>query len=134
MLNKKNKKQPPLIFIAEDNKMYAKTLMLFLQSEFPSATVEVFPVGELLIDNLHREPDVVIMDYFLNTKYHDASNGLEMTKEVRAKNPKVQVIILSSQQDLSIAKDILKEVDMNYIEKDEDAFNSVAGIIRKVIG
>ena len=127
----KKTKNPLLIFIAEDNAAYAKTLQLFLKEKVPGATIEIFPVGELLIDNLHRNPDVVIMDYILNTKYYDASDGLEMIKEIKSKNRHAQVIMLSGQEDVQVAVKIMKEVDSNYVPKDEEAFKNVLGIIGK---
>lgn len=130
MFGKKPKK-PLLIFIAEDNAAYAKTLQLFLKGKMPGATVEIFPVGELCIDNLHRNPDVVIMDYVLNTKYYDASDGLEMIREIKSKNQHTQVIMLSGQEDVQVALKIIKEVDSNYVPKDDDAFKNVLEIIRK---
>lgn len=129
----KKSKQPLLIYIAEDNAMYAKTLQLFLKSRFSEANVEVFPVGELLIDNLHKNPDVVIIDYFLNSRYHDASNGLEMTKEIRAKNRQVQIILLTGQQDIQVAVQAMKEAGASYIIKDDRAFANVEEAINKAI-
>ena len=126
----KKSKQPALIFIAEDNAMYAKTVQLFLKEKFPSAAVEIFPVGELCIDNLHRNPDFVIMDYFLNSKFHDASDGLAMLKEIRAKSKHVHVIILSAQQDVGIAVDAMNEPKTNYVVKNEEAFGNLEKIIR----
>lgn len=131
MSDKKTKK-PLLIFIAEDNAAYAKTLQLFLKSRLEGSTVEVFPVGEICIDNLHRNPDVVIMDYVLNTRYFDASNGLEMVKEIKQKNSHAHLIMLSAQENANVALKIMREVtDANYIIKDDNAFNSVLGIITK---
>jgi DNA-binding NarL/FixJ family response regulator len=124
-------KKPLLIFIAEDNAAYARTLQLFLKEKLGGATVEIFPVGELCIDNLHRNPDVVIMDYILNTKYYDASDGLEMIREIKSKNKHAQIIMLSGQEDVQVALKIIKEVDTNYVPKDDDAFKNVLGIIRK---
>lgn len=127
----KKSKQPSLIFIAEDNSTYAKTLQLFLKTKFPSATVEIFPVGELCIDNLHKNPDVVVLDYFLNSRYHDASNGLEMIREIRAKNKQVQIILLSAQQDIQVAVQAMNEAGATYVMKDEQAFAKVEETIHK---
>jgi len=122
------KKSPKLIFIVEDNAMYAKSLEIFLKSKFEGIEVKIFPVGELCIDNLHLDPDYIIMDYFLNSKYFDAEDGLSVLKEIKTKNPKSKVIILSSQQDVKVALAV-KDTGSMYVIKNDEAFENIQNII-----
>lgn len=128
MFSKKTKKTQ-LIFIVEDNKMYAKTLEAFLKLKFAGDTkVETYPVGELCIDNLYRNPDFIIMDYYLNSRYYDAANGFEMAKLVKKEKPATQVIVLSSQNSVDIASDAVR-LNCEYIIKNDDAYEKVGDII-----
>lgn len=122
-------KNPSLIFIVEDNSIYAKTLQLFLAQRFPSADIRIFPVGELCVDQLHRNPDYIIMDYSLDSRYYDAANGLDMVKEIRQKNKEVRIVVLSAQQDISVAVEAMKAGNSYYIMKDDAAFGNVEAFI-----
>lgn len=122
-------KNPSLIFIVEDNTIYAKTLQLFLAQRFPSADIRIFPVGELCVDQLHRNPDYIIMDYSLDSRYYDAANGLDMMKEIRQKNKEVRIVVLSAQQDISVAVEAMKAGNSYYIMKDDAAFGNVEAFI-----
>lgn len=124
-----HKKNPSLIFIVEDNTIYAKTLQLFLAQRFPSADIRIFPVGELCVDQLHRNPDYIIMDYSLDSRYYDAANGLDMVKEIRQKNKEVRIVVLSAQQDISVAVEAMKAGNSYYITKDDAAFGNVEAFI-----
>lgn len=127
MFSQKNK-SPKLIFIVEDNVMYSKSLEFFLKSKFEGVEIKTFPVGELCIDNLHLKPDYIIMDYFLNTKYFDAEDGLTILKEIKAKDTKVRVIVLSAQQDVKVALAV-KDLGSMYLMKNDEAFENIKNLM-----
>lgn len=128
MFSKKSKKAQ-LIFIVEDNKIYAKTLEAFLKLKFAGDTkVETYPVGEVCIDNLYRNPDFIIMDYYLNSRFYDAANGFEMAKLVKKEKPKTHVIVLSSQNSVEVASDTVR-LNCEYIIKNDDAYEKVGNFI-----
>lgn len=125
-----DKTKSGILFIVEDNLVYAKTLEAFLKSNFPDANeIKIFPVGETCLMELHKNPDVIIMDYFLNSKYYDAENGLEIIKQIRAQQPNVKIIVLSAQQEIEATVTIVKDYNCNYVKKDDTAFAKVKEII-----
>lgn len=127
----KKQKQLKLIFIVEDNELYAKTLELFLKEKFPDTEIKYFPVGELCTDQLHLNPDVIIMDYFLNSKYYDALDGLEIIRLIKSKKPGTNIILLSQQEKADVILNAVKEIGKdNYILKDKNAFQNIELIIR----
>ena len=68
---------PKLIFIVEDNTIYAKSLQYFLEDRLHQPEIRLFSQGESCIENLHFNPDFIIMDYFLNSREYNALNGLK---------------------------------------------------------
>jgi len=121
-----------VIFIVEDNPAYAKTLEAFLKNKFPDVNeVKVFPVGEVCLMELHRNPTVIVIDYFLDAKYADAETGLEIIKKIKAQKPQTNIIILSSQKGLDVTHEAIKKYDCSYVTKDEKAFNKVESLIRE---
>lgn len=122
-----------IIFIVEDNPTYAKTIQAFIRSKFPEIKeVKMFPVGETCLMDIQRDPDIVIMDYFLDSKYSDAENGLEIVKAIRAQKPETNIIVLSSQQEVGVVLESVKTYGCSYIKKDDLALSRLEEIIRKV--
>lgn len=123
-----------LIFIVEDDLIYSNTLEQFLTSEFPDTTeIKTFPVGELCLRSLHLNPDFVILDHSLNSKYYDALEGFDVLKEIKKVNPETNVLLLSSQQDIDIVLRTIKEFKSDYVQKDDGAFEDIKEIISKTI-
>ena len=121
------------IFIVEDNELYAKSLQTFIQAHFPNLKeVKTFRIGELCLLELKRNPCIVIMDYFLNSKYEEANNGLDIIRQIKAQIPKINVIVLSVQKNFDVISEAIKEFDCSYVQKDEEAFNNVERLIKAI--
>lgn len=135
--NKSQKKTGKfLIFLVEDNKIYARQLEFFIQSKF-GELVEldyspVAEVAELKIEN-GQIPDLIIMDYFLDEKYEDAEKGFDVLKRLKQKHPDMQFILHSSQECNKLALQIIKEGICNYIEKGEEGFEEIGQAIKELI-
>jgi len=100
------------IFIVEDNFMYSYLLGTMLK-EYGNFKVTSVGTGEECIGLLDNNPDLVIMDYNLET----GLTGLDTFKVIHSRRPKLPVIILSSQTDVQVAADLLKLGAFDYIEK-----------------
>jgi DNA-binding NarL/FixJ family response regulator len=81
---------------------------------------------------LHRNPTIVIMDYFLNSQYEQANNGLEIIKRIKVQKPETNIIVLSAQEDFQVVIDALKQYDCIYVQKNEDAFKKVKQFIHVI--
>lgn len=122
-----------IIFIVEDNEVYAKSLQTFLRTRFFNIKeIKTFRIGELCLMELNRKPCIVIMDYYLNSKYEDAFNGLDIIKRIKEQLPKTNIIVLSAQKQFNVITEAIKEYDCSYIQKDEDAFNNVEKLIKTI--
>lgn len=129
-----NTKKGINIFIVEDNEVYAKSLQVYLLTHFPNIKeINIFPVGEMCLIELHRNPDIVIMDYFLNSKYSEAHNGLEIIGSIKAQKPQTSIIVLSVQIDFNIIVEAINQYDCIFVQKGKEAFNKVEQIIKKII-
>jgi two-component system, OmpR family, response regulator len=121
-------KPPKLIFIVEDNAVYAKSLEIYLRTKFEGIDVKIFPVGELAVDNLHLKPEFIVMDYFLNSKFYDAEDGVSIIKVIRDKDPNVQIIVLSSEEDEKTIQKI-HDAGCLYLHKNAEAYEKVRNLI-----
>ena len=118
------------VFLVEDNTVYAKSLQGFLLTHFPDMKIKLFPVGETCLMKMHLNPDVVIMDYFLNSKYGEAQNGLEIIKRIKEQNSQTNIVVLSAQDNYTVVLDAIKQYGCFYVQKDEGAFNKVLQLIK----
>ena len=94
--------------------------------------MKIFPVGETCLDELHWNPDLIIIDYFLNSKYHDAQTGLETIKEIRTKKAEVNIIVLSAQNDIGVMLETVKTYQCSYVNKDVLAFEKIEEILKEI--
>jgi two-component system response regulator AtoC len=102
------------IFIVEDDPFYGRLLKHHLSLN-PDYEVELFTSGKASLQELYRKPDVVSIDYGLPDM-----NGTVLFNKIRAINSNVPVVIISGQEDILTAVDLLKSGARDYIVKDEN--------------
>jgi len=117
MINKNKIK----IFLVDDDALYLKLLEIeFL--EHADFDIETFSTGELCLENLSHEPDVVILDYVLDGLDKNAMNGIETLDKIKAYNNDIPVIMLSSQDKIDVAVSCMHHKAFDYVVKSETAF------------
>ena len=122
------------IYIVEDNDLYAKSLQTFIQNRFPQLKeVKTFRIGELCLMELHNNPDIIIMDYYLNSKYQEALNGLEIIEQIKEQKPKTNIIVLSGQEKFNVVLEAIKQHNCLYVQKNQEAFNKVSEHIEEIL-
>ncbi len=110
-----------LIFLVDDDVLFLKSLEI----EFTGNTesdIMTYGTGELCIDSLSLHPDVIVLDYYLNSVDSSAINGLETLDRIKLIHPEIPVIMLSSQDKIDVAVNCMKHQAFDYIVKSETAF------------
>jgi len=120
-----NNKIPYNVFIVEDNKLYAQVLKKQLVSD--NYKVKVFYNGKDCITSLDEKPDVITLDYTLPDM-----TGHEVLKEIQRKFPSTHVIIISAQESISTAIDLMKNGAYDYIMKAPDTREKLSNIIKNI--
>ena len=109
------------IFLVDDDAVYLKLLEIeFLQNA--DFDIETYATGELCLKNLKNNPDVVILDYYLDGIDKTAMNGIETLDQIKAINPDIAVIMLSCQDSIDIAVNCMHHKAYDYVMKSETAF------------
>jgi len=109
------------VFLVDDDVMFLKSLEIdFLQSA--DFTIETYTTGELCLENLSHHPDVIVLDYFLDGIDKTAMNGIVTLDKIKAVNPDIPVVILSSQDKIDVAIDCMHHRAFDYVVKSETAF------------
>lgn len=119
------------LFLVDDDAVFLKSLEIeFLQhADF---TIETFATGELCLQNISHNPDVIILDYFLDGINKAAMNGLQTLDKIKASNPDISVIMLSSQDKIEVAVNCMHHRAFDYVVKSETAFTRLQKIITTI--
>ncbi len=110
---------PLKVFILDDDIWYGSMIHHFLSLN-PDYEVKRFDNPTEFFNNLHEKPDVVTLDYSLPDM-----DGGEVLKKIKAVHPDIQVIIISGQEDVGTAINLLKNGAFDYIVKDDDTKDRV---------
>jgi two-component system OmpR family response regulator len=110
-----------LLFLVDDDALFLKSLEIeFAQNT--ESVVKTFATGELCLEDISQDPDIIILDYHLNGVDKDAINGLETLDRIKTANPQIPVVMLSSQDNIEVAVNCMKHQAFDYIVKSETAF------------
>ena len=120
------------IFLVDDDSMFLKLLQHeFLQTE--EYLVETYPTGEACLAQLSHNPDLIILDYHLDGIEKDAINGLETLDKIKSFNPKIPVVMLSSQDKIEVAVNCMHHQASDYVVKSETAFLRLQKTIKNIL-
>jgi two-component system OmpR family response regulator len=126
-----NTKNNIKLFLVDDDAVYLKSLEIeFLQhADF---AIETYATGERCIDALSHHPDVIILDYRLDGIDKNAMNGIDTLDKIKAFNPEIPVVMLSSQDKIDVAIDCMHHKATDYVVKSETAFVRLQKIITTI--
>jgi len=108
--------KPLKIFILEDDLWYGTMLEHYLSLN-PDYQVSRFETEKAFFQQLHEQPDVVTLDYALA---EGDADGSKVLKKIKERYPETEVIIISGQDQITTAVELLKSGAFDYIVKDED--------------
>ncbi len=125
------KKLVKKVFVVDDSEFESNILQDYITTN-TMHKVQVFDTGEDCLRNLGEEPDVIILDYTLNSVKADAANGGQILNTLKKLAPGIHVVMLSSQDDYGVAlQTVMKGAD-TYIVKDLDAFEKIVRVIHEL--
>ena len=86
----------PNILLVEDNIMFRETLKFILTSHFPDIEIAEAGDGRMALEKVDAgTPELIIMDIKL-----PHTNGLELTKQIKAGYPRTKIIVVSTYDSL----------------------------------
>lgn len=112
-----------VIFIVEDNELHQMYLDHYLGRDH-QMEVFAFGSGEECLENLGKDPDVIILDYYL-----EGMSGLETLRAIRECRPDIPVAIVSGQPEEEIRRMLLEQGAWKYVQKNHD---SMQGLIQAI--
>jgi len=119
------------IFLVDDEPIQNEMLKDYLNERFVY-DIKTFDNGEEMLQNMHLNPEIVVLDYHLSAHRADAKNGVEILRLLKDKHPGVQVIMLSGQDKIDVAIDSMKYGAYDYVVKGETAFSRTENILNNI--
>jgi DNA-binding NtrC family response regulator len=101
------------IFIIEDDPWYGEILEYHLGLN-PDYKVTRFESAKDCLAKMHLQPDLVTIDFSLPDMMGD-----KLYQKIRETNPSVPVIVISSQENITVAVNLLKMGVSDYLVKDD---------------
>ncbi|MES2003981.1 MAG: response regulator [Bacteroidota bacterium] len=113
--------QPIKLFLVDDDAVYVKLLAIEFTA-YSNITVETYATGDECLAHLSNNPDIIILDYYLDGVIPGAMNGIDTLDKIKAINPDIPVVMLSSQDKIDVAIDCMHHLAFDYVVKSETAF------------
>ena len=114
------------IFVVEDNDWYNRLLVHHLTMN-PDFQVRSFFTGKDLLSHLHERPDVITLDYRLPDV-----KGSDLLRKIRDFDEGIEVIVISEQDDIQTAVDLMREGAFDYLVKNEEISERLHNAIKKI--
>lgn len=109
------------LFLVDDDALFLKSLAIEFKLE-TEYDVTTFATGELCIQNLDKNPTIIVLDFQLDGINKNAMNGINTLDKIKSINPLIPVIMLSSQDKIEVAVECMHHKAYDYIVKSETAF------------
>lgn len=114
------------IFIVEDDPWYGEILEYHLGLN-PDYHITRLLSGEECLAHLRQSPDLITIDYSLPD-----TTGTRLLKQIKDRHPDLPVIVISGQEDITTAVDMLKSGANDYLVKDDNTKDLLWNAIKKI--
>ena len=112
------------IFVVDDDEMLSMALEDYIERK-TDYEVHLFNTGEDCLEHIVELPDIIVLDYNLNSVKKDAANGLIILEAIKKQNENIKIVMLSSQDASWLILQTVKMGAAEYIVKDENAFEKI---------
>ncbi|OFY57784.1 MAG: hypothetical protein A2V50_03460 [Bacteroidetes bacterium RBG_19FT_COMBO_42_10] len=119
-----------LIFIVDDDPFINTLVVRRLTSD--KYKLEAFETGEDCLDAMHKNPDLVILDYLFVKEDREFMNGMQVLDRIKELKPNTPVIMLSGQDKGEIVLELARKGIDDYIIKDNNLIDNLNTAIHEV--
>jgi DNA-binding NtrC family response regulator len=115
------------VFIVEDNKTEGLMIQLAF-SGIENISISYFSYGAELLENLHEQPDITIVDMVLPDIH-----GLEIIKKIKEMHPTGRIIVMSADERAGLIAQAQSEGVYNYIVKGESSLRYLKLVVEDLL-
>ncbi len=114
------------VFVLDDDNWY-RDLLAYVVTINPEFAVKKFSTGKELLQSLHEKPNVITLDYMLPD-----TNGESVLRHIKDFNPDIEVIVISEQEKIDTAMELLKLGAYDYIVKTPDIRDKLLNLLNNI--
>jgi len=122
------------VILIDDDQQMAEMLKDFFKDKFPSSDISMFHTGEKALEGIFTDPDLIVLDYHLDSMDPNAMNGIQVLKKLRDRFADIPVIFLSGQERAEVAANTMKYGAYDYVVKNENAFHRLEILTKNILG
>lgn len=117
------------LFIVDDNNLTLIGLKNHLQLRFGDGiNIFTFLTGRSALERIDQNTAIVILDYHLENE-----NGNDVLKAIKLKNPKTEVIMLTSNEEVGVAIESFRKGANDFVIKGDKAWKRIASSVNNII-
>lgn len=117
------------IFIVESDSRFRFLLEEALE-QTPNSVIFPFYSAEDCINVLDSEPDVVIVDLHLESRFRPVMSGLDLLSHIKLHYPHIDTIIISSDDSLHTAQQVANMAPFDFVIKTEANLQRIYSILQ----
>ena len=115
-----------LIFVVDDDPIYGTTIKKILNVK-KFENVALFQSGENCLERLSDKPELIILDFSLETL-----NGLDVLRLIKSKQPKTKVVFLTSlNENLELQEKCKQEGALGFFQKNQNGIDELIAWMEK---
>jgi DNA-binding NarL/FixJ family response regulator len=130
----KNKDNALSVFLVDDDRMFLTALKQKLTDKF-KATIKIstFPNGEECVSRMEDKPDIVVLDYYLDSPDGNHMNGMEVLQKIKTVSGKTEVVMLSGEGREEVKENSLRLGAYKYLQKNATSAHTLQNTIKDII-
>jgi DNA-binding NarL/FixJ family response regulator len=129
------------IIIIEDDMYYAQILSKHIMNHLTSEEsgleydIKTYRSAEDCLNNLEKDTDIVIMDYYLENDYGDIPfPGLDLLQAINAYCFNTKTVVMSADDNKELPLELFRNGIYEFIVKDKNATEKLSETLRRMIG
>jgi len=119
-----------LLFFVDDEPMFIN-LMEYTFLGKSGYTVKTFGSGTECLESMYLNPDLVVVDFFLNTA--DSMTGMDLVKKIKEAHPATLLVFLSGNDDAAVIEEAKALGVEQYILKDGYFIDNLIECVTRLI-
>lgn len=121
------------IAIVDDDPIVIEMMKDFFMSRFNNAIINTYLTGEKALKEIVDQPDLIVLDYHLDSVDPAALNGIQILTKLKDRMPDVPVIFCSGEEKAEIAVNTIKYGAYDYVVKNEGTFSRIEILVKNII-
>ena len=122
------------VFILNNNIEVAGKLRRYLKKRFGNLlTISLFFNSRACLSRMYGQVDLVVVDDYLNENGSKGVSGVEVLKKIKDKSPATEVVILTSDENVGLAIEAIKNGVKDYIPNRMGAWQRLQNVIDRTI-